>query len=136
MARLFTTNSSWSSKLLSILATITLLLAVAQAAGPPDDRTYIQGTDKFGVTRNLANDRFPALYTGDFGDCLGGQSLINVTAFDAAYYADNMTVLFHIEGTTNIKEDDIMLVISVDAYGEGRFDMVFNPCNAGAAYVQ
>lgn len=130
MARLSPVNSSWSSKLLSILAITTLFFAASKAAGPPDDRTYLTGTDKNGVTRNLANDRYPALYTGEFGDCLGGQSLINVTSFDAAYYADNMTVLFHVMGTTNIKEDDIMLVISVDAYGEGRFDMVFNPCDA------
>ncbi len=66
------------------------------------------GTDAQGVTRQLADDRYPALYTGAFGDCMGGQSLLNVTAFDAAYYADNMTVLFHLMGTTNLKNDSIM----------------------------
>jgi hypothetical protein len=70
--------------------------------------TYISGTDALGVTRLLADDRYPALYTGDFGDCMGGQSLLNVTAFDAAYYADNMTVLFHLQGTTNLRNNSIM----------------------------
>jgi hypothetical protein len=78
-------------------------------------KEYIEGTDAKGVTRLLANDRFPALYTGDFGDCLGGQSLINVTGFDAAYYTDNMTVMFHIAGNTNLKNESVMLSISVDA---------------------
>jgi len=56
--------------------------------------------------------------------------VINVTAFDAAYYADNMTVLFHLTGTTNLKNDSVMMYISVDAYGEDRFDLIFNPCDA------
>jgi hypothetical protein len=53
-------------------------------------------------------DRTPALYTGDFGDCMGGQSLINVTSFDAAYYADNMTVTFNIAGATNLRNESLM----------------------------
>ena len=61
---------------------------------------------------------------------MGGQSLINVTSFDAAYYADNMTVLFHLSGTTNMRDESVMMYISVDAYGEDRFDLIFNPCNA------
>ena len=39
---------------------------------------------------------------------MGGSSLLNVTAFDAAYYADNMTVLFHLMGTTNLQNDSVM----------------------------
>lgn len=131
MARLSSTPRSWTSTLLSSLALISTLAGMGGAAGPPNDgKTYIQGTDKNGITRNLANDRYPALYTGQFGDCLGGQSLINVTSFDAAYYADNMTVLFHLSGTTNIRDESVMMYISVDAYGEDRFDLIFNPCNA------
>ncbi len=72
------------------------------------DPVYITGTDGSGITRELAVDRYPALYTGDFGDCLGGQSLINVTKFDAAYYSDNLTIAVHIDGTTNIKNDSLM----------------------------
>lgn len=131
MARLSYTARSWTSTLLSSLVLISTFSGLASAAGAPDDgKTYIQGTDKDGITRLLANDRYPALYTGQFGDCLGGQSLINVTHFDAAYYADNMTVLFHLSGTTNIKDESVMMYISVDAYGEDRFDLIFNPCNA------
>jgi hypothetical protein len=68
----------------------------------------IQGTNGAGVTQTLLVDRFPALYTGNFGDCMGGQSLINLTSFDAAYYADNMTVLFNLAGTTNLRNESLM----------------------------
>ncbi|KAI0172401.1 TRP-domain-containing protein [Hypoxylon sp. FL1284] len=91
---------------------------------------YITGTGLDGVVnRQLALDRTPALYTGDFGDCLGGQSLLNVTKFDAAFYYDNSTILFHLDGTTNIRNESVMLYISVEAYGEGRFSMTVDPCN-------
>ncbi|KAI1212816.1 TRP-domain-containing protein [Annulohypoxylon truncatum] len=93
------------------------------------DTQYISGTSLDGVTTRLALDRTPALYTGDFGDCLGGQSLLNVTKFDAALYYDNSTILFHLDGTTNIRNESIMLYISVEAYGESRFSMTVNPCN-------
>ncbi|KAK4452846.1 TRP-domain-containing protein [Podospora aff. communis PSN243] len=89
---------------------------------------YTYGTDAHGVTRPLAYDRVPALYTGDFGDCLGGQSLFNITKFDAGYYADNLTIVFHLDGASNIKNESLMMHISVDAYGSGRFDMTFDPC--------
>lgn len=70
--------------------------------------TYIKGTDAAGITRLLANDRNPALYTKDFGDCLAGGSIINATRFDAAYYADNMTVLFHFDGVSNLRSEAVM----------------------------
>lgn len=82
-----------------------------------------------GVKYRIRDDRRPALYTADFGDCLG-ESLINVTRFDAAYYRDNMTVLFHLEGETALISEDIMMSIGVFAYGERRFDLAFNPCSA------
>ncbi|RKU45467.1 hypothetical protein DL546_007879 [Coniochaeta pulveracea] len=90
---------------------------------------YILGTDAQGVTRELATDRTPALYTGDFGDCLDGESLFNVTKFDAAYYKDNLTIIFHVDGTSNIKNESVMLYIGVDAYGTDRFGMAVDPCN-------
>ncbi|KHJ35867.1 putative transient receptor potential ion channel [Erysiphe necator] len=93
----------------------------------------ITGTDATGKTTILYVDRNPALYTGDFGDCMGGQSLINLTSFDAAYYADNMTVLFNMAGTTNLRNESLMIHISVQAYGQDRFNLVFNPCNANFA---
>ncbi|KAI1080475.1 TRP-domain-containing protein [Whalleya microplaca] len=89
---------------------------------------YIFGTGLDGVTNELALSRTPALYTGDFGDCLGGQSVMNITKFDAAFYYDNSTILFHLDGTTNIRHEDLMLYISVEAYGETRFEKTVNPC--------
>lgn len=56
---------------------------------------------------NLADDRRPALYTGDFGNCMEN-STITISRFDAAYYADNMTVLFHIDGKTSLVNDNLM----------------------------
>jgi hypothetical protein len=88
---------------MSTLAVLSALPALTYA-----NTTYISGTNAQGVTQLLANDRYPALYTGGFGDCMGGSSLLNVTAFDAAYYADNMTVLFHLTGTTNLRNESIM----------------------------
>ncbi|KAH0613957.1 uncharacterized protein H6S33_005843 [Morchella sextelata] len=78
---------------------------------------------------NLADDRRPALYTGDFGNCMEN-STITISRFDAAYYADNMTVLFHIDGKTSLVNDNLMIYLTVDAYGESRFSILFNPCNA------
>ncbi|KAK4232327.1 putative flavin carrier protein 2 precursor [Podospora fimiseda] len=94
---------------------------------------YSSGTDKHGVTRQLAADRYPALYTGDYRDCLGGKSLFNISKYDAAYYADNMTIVFHLEGSSNIENESLMMQISVDAYGTNRFDMIFSPCNLNIA---
>jgi hypothetical protein len=59
-----------------------------------------------------------------------GGSTINVTRFDASYYKDNMTVLFHLAGNTGVANDTVMLYIGVYAYGENRFDLIFNPCSA------
>lgn len=54
-----------------------------------------------------SDDRRPSLYTGQFGDCKGS-SAVNVTRFDAAYYKDNMTVLFHLAGNTAIANESLM----------------------------
>lgn len=103
MAHLRPYSTSWIRTLTSSLALLSAISSLAYA-----DTSYIIGTDANGVTRSLADDRYPALYTGQFGDCMGGSSLLNVTAFDAAYYADNMTVLFHLMGTTNLRNESIM----------------------------
>lgn len=55
----------------------------------------------------LDDDRRPALYTGDFGDCQG-DSLINITRFDASLYRDNLTVMFHMAGTTDLPKQHVM----------------------------
>lgn len=103
MAPLRLTLPSWTRALILFLALLSTMPNLTYA-----NTTYITGTDANGVTRALADDRYPALYTGQFGDCMGGSSLLNVTAFDAAYYADNMTVLFHLMGTTNLRNDSVM----------------------------
>jgi hypothetical protein len=113
-----------------LCATLLLLLSVFALLATANARQtdYVYGTDANGNTQQLAVDRTPALYTKDFGDCLGGQSLFNITKFDAAYYTDNLTIIFHIDGTTNIKNESLMMHMSVDAYGSSRFSMTFDPC--------
>lgn len=71
------------------------------------DVRAVEATDAAGNTYLVADTRKPALYTQDFGDCLGSSS-INVTRFDAAYYQDNMTVLFHLEGNSNVVNESLM----------------------------
>jgi len=94
--------------------------------------SYINGTSIDGfVNKLLAQDRTPALFTGDFGDCLGGESLLNITNFDAALYWDNATILMHLDGRTNIRNENIMLHLSLDTYGESRFSTVIDPCQNG-----
>jgi hypothetical protein len=104
---------------LSSQATISLLVLaffslINTSLAAKSNVTLIQGTNANGVTTWLRDNRTPALYTGDFGDCLGS-SLINVTRFDAGYYADNMTVLFHLQGNTNLNNESVMLYIGVYA---------------------
>ncbi|KAK4189184.1 putative flavin carrier protein 2 precursor [Podospora australis] len=115
---------------------------------------YTWGTDLHGVTRELPANRDPALYTGDYGDCLGGQSLLKISKLDAAYYADNMTIVLHLDGTSNaFKNESLMMRIAVDACtslwillggrryidtsrlvdGENRLDMIINPCHLNIA---
>ncbi|KHO00977.1 TRP-like ion channel [Metarhizium album ARSEF 1941] len=112
------------------LLSLLILLSCPFATANEREPVYIQGLGLDGVKRELDVSRYPALYTGDFDDCLGGQSLFNVTKFDAAYYADNLTVLFHLDGTTNIHKENLILHISVEAYGENRFNMTYDPCKA------
>lgn len=102
MARKPSLMASWSTALLSSLAILNIISPVS--AGD----TYVTGTNSAGETVELLDSRTPALFTGNFGDCMGGQSLINVTTFDAAYYADNMTVLFHLAGNTNLQNESVM----------------------------
>ena len=113
---------------MALLALLTLLIHTAAAANSSSTKWITYQSDN-GDTEYLRDDRKPALYTGNFGDCLG-DSLINVTRFDAAYYADNMTVLFHLAGNTGLANESLMMYIGVYAYGESRFDLTFNPCQA------
>lgn len=104
------------------------LLTFSSTAIAAEEPRYMVATID-GSQYRVRDDRRPALYTADYGDCLG-ESLINVTRFDAAYYRDNMTVLFHLEGETALESENIMMSIGVYAYGESRFELTFNPCSA------
>ncbi|KAI4926764.1 hypothetical protein J4E85_007059 [Alternaria conjuncta] len=112
----------------ALLAAGLLLTTPVGSVNVDKDGTWVVGIidgDKWQVR----DDRQPSLYTADYGDCLG-KSAINVTRFDAAYYKDNMTIIFHLEGETGLRREDIMMNIGVYAYGESRFDLTFNPCDA------
>ncbi|KFX93587.1 hypothetical protein V490_04776 [Pseudogymnoascus sp. VKM F-3557] len=122
----------WGTTIVTVALAATLpALIHATPDGNGNEGNYVKGSlNKHGKIQMLLNDRNPALYTGKFGDCKGGRSLLDITGFDAAYYKDNMTVMFHLTGSTMMKNESIMAFISVDAYGEDRFDLVFNPCSA------
>ena len=117
MARFPLSPASWTTAFVSSLALLTTIIPSIQAQSTATSTTSssgssatdtISGTNADGVTTELLVNRYPALYTGDFGDCMGGQSLINLTSFDAAYYADNMTVIFNLAGTTNLRNETVM----------------------------
>lgn len=93
---------SWAGVFLILLSLLSLIRPTFAA-----EKKYVQYTTEDGQTLDLADERKPALYTQNFGDCLGS-SLINVTRFDAAYYKDNMTVLFHLEGNTAVANESLI----------------------------
>ena len=109
------------------LVVIAFLACLHVVSGAKTRWITYQGEDNEEIF--LRDDRRPSLYTANFGDCLGSSS-VNVTRFDAAYYKDNMTVLFHLAGNSAITNDSVMMYIGVYAYGESRFDLTFNPCGA------
>ncbi|KAK3074676.1 hypothetical protein LTR53_002683 [Teratosphaeriaceae sp. CCFEE 6253] len=115
----------------ALLAALPLLLPIAAAKNASEEQWITYSSDS-GQPVYLRDDRKPALYTGNFGDCRG-DSTINVTRFDAAYYKDNMTVLFHLAGNTGLANESLMMYIGVYAYGQSRFDLTFNPCGANIA---
>ena len=114
--------------LLALIAFLACLQGVLCQSSAQSTR-WVTYQDPSGQTVYLKDNRKPALYTGNFGDCRGTSS-VNVTRFDAAYYKDNMTVLFHLEGSSAIANESVMMYIGVYAYGQSRFDLTFNPCKA------
>ena len=103
----FRATVSWTGILLLVVAFLTLCQPSLAA-----EAKYVQSTTSDGQTVSLLDNRKPALYTQNFGDCLGS-SLINVTRFDAAYYKDNMTVLFHLQGNTAVRNESLMSTDSI-----------------------
>ena len=90
----------------SPIVLLLVLLSFLGFATGADSTQYVTATID-GQQVRVKDSRQPSLYTGDFGDCMGSSS-INVTRFDAAYYADNMTVLFHLGGDTALTNESIM----------------------------
>lgn len=92
---------------------LTLLLIVLSFLRPVlaevnlDDYVAIQVN---GNEVHVKDNRQPSLYTGNYGDC-GNGSQINVTRFDAAYYRDNQTVVFHLGGDTMLRNESIMSTV-------------------------
>ncbi|KAL2161188.1 hypothetical protein VTH06DRAFT_8407 [Thermothelomyces fergusii] len=71
----------------------------------------------------------PVLRTGNFGNCLSGQDVLDVTRFDVAYDSGNRTLVLHLNGTSRIQEEEsVMLHLSIDGYGTNRFVMAVDPC--------
>jgi hypothetical protein len=123
----------------------------AGLAGGVGDQQCIYPTDPTRQQNRvcLSENREPALYTQDFGDCQG-DSLIKVTQFNGAYYQDNMTVTWNLQGETSIENDSVMrmctfpshqelpawceltapVYISVYAYGRNRIGLTVDPCFA------
>jgi hypothetical protein len=95
--------TQWTSRLLAVLTTCIVFLPMCLAA----TTEYITYQDNQGQAVYLAENRKPALYTMNFGSCLEN-SLINVTRFDASFYHDNMTIIFDIQGTTNLTKEAVM----------------------------
>ena len=91
---------------LSCLTLWSILFALFSLQAAASETRWIKYTGN-GGTVWLDDDRRPSLYTQNFGDCQG-DSLINVTRFDAAYYKDNMTVLFHLEGNSALTNESLM----------------------------
>lgn len=106
-------SSALASGLAILLIPLLSLLTVTSAANTAvsGNTKYVEAATADGQSIWLKDARKPALYTQNFGDCLGS-SLINVTRFDAAYYSDNMTVLFHLEGNTNVANESLMSILS------------------------
>lgn len=122
-------SANMATMIRGFTASSIFVLSLLSPAAAGTNTVFITGTSITGVTQQLAVDRTPALYTGDFGDCLNGQSLLEITKFDAAYYTDNSTVLFHLDGKSTTMNESLIMHISMDAYGENRFQMTFDPCS-------
>lgn len=92
------------------LSTLTLAFTalVSFASASANDTVYVAGMGVDEVKRQLDISRYPALYTGNFDDCFAEESLFSIGRFDAGYYADNLTVVFHLNGITRVRNDSLM----------------------------
>jgi len=102
-----------------LLAFLISLLSLGDLASAGNSTSsgiqWVEYTGTNGQTVWLQNDRKPALYTQNFGNCQGN-SLINITRFDAAYYADNMTVAFNFGGNSALTNESLMRTFGIPLF--------------------
>lgn len=94
------------SRLIPALDTPTLS-GLANNSMPSWFWALILFTQRSAAIARLSDDRRPALYTGDFGNCMEN-SAIRINRFNAAYYVDNATVVFDIDGQTSLVDENLM----------------------------
>lgn len=94
-----------------MLYLLPTLLALISPAFTAQDTKYVTTYDEYGESVVVRDDRRPSLWTQKFADC-SGDPQIAVSRFDAAYYKDNMTVLFHLEASTELNNQSTMSVLS------------------------
>lgn len=93
----------WNSIILLTLLLFSSQQAVSQVVGNSgQQKQWMQLRNE-----DLSDDRLPSLYTGDFGDCMAN-SMVKLTQFNAAYYQDNLTVVFHLDGHTSLLNESLM----------------------------
>ncbi|OAQ96094.1 hypothetical protein LLEC1_03027 [Akanthomyces lecanii] len=116
-----------------MLLLLVSIFALAPAVAADDDNSkIIKGYDFSETIHSLDIAPRPSLYSGGFADCLRGGSLFNFSTFDVAYYTkdDDHTIFFRLEGASNIRKESLALHLSIQAYGETRFNMTYDPCKA------
>lgn len=90
---------------------------------------FMIGIDVDGVIWEFVVNWYLVFYIGDYGDCMGGNSLFSISKFDVVYYVDNMMIVFYMDGISSLRNEFLMMCIFVDVYGENWFDKIVNFCN-------
>ncbi|KAL1960499.1 hypothetical protein VTO42DRAFT_7798 [Malbranchea cinnamomea] len=106
---------------IAVLAFLLIFAGRVRAEG------YVKIWDDDGDIRLVPDGRKPSLYTESFNGCMENSSII-LSQFSAAFYRDNRTVLFNFEGQSLVPNDTLMVYIGVAAYGEPRYELIFDPC--------
>lgn len=111
------------------LTSFFLMLSALLAGGASANPVSVKATSIVGFEQQFASGASPTLYTRDFSNCLTSGTRLEATSFDAAYYADNATVLFRLDGQTSIPNEPVVMHVSMQAYGDEWFRMAFDPCS-------